>query len=105
MTFFSPGARIISVDQHDSRMCHLGLFVFFPQIFLDQNFVSDPSPDTVATISLPSALHDHLLPGRSNTTRVQFSFYGTQELFQVFFCLFLASFLFVVAAAVFSFNE
>ncbi|XP_030251405.1 adhesion G-protein coupled receptor G4 isoform X2 [Sparus aurata] len=53
-----------------------------PQIFLDQNFVSDPSPDTVATISLPSALHDHLLPGRSNTTRVQFSFFGTQELFQ-----------------------
>ncbi|XP_073342675.1 adhesion G-protein coupled receptor G2 [Pagrus major] len=39
-----------------------------PEIFLDQTFVSDPSPDTVATISLPSALHDHLLPGRMSAS-------------------------------------
>uniref|UniRef100_A0A672YPL4 Adhesion G protein-coupled receptor G4b n=1 Tax=Sphaeramia orbicularis TaxID=375764 RepID=A0A672YPL4_9TELE len=45
-------------------------------------FASDPLPDTDATISLPSELNNFFTPGERNTTRVQFQFYGTQELFQ-----------------------
>ncbi|XP_035524672.1 adhesion G-protein coupled receptor G4 [Morone saxatilis] len=53
-----------------------------PKIFLNQSFVSQPFPDTIATISLPSAIHNFFLPGQGNKTRVQFHFYGKQELFQ-----------------------
>ncbi|KAE8285729.1 Adhesion G-protein coupled receptor G4 [Larimichthys crocea] len=53
-----------------------------PKIFLDPNFQSQPLPDTDATISLPSELHDLFIPGQRNKTRVQFNFYGTQKLFQ-----------------------
>ncbi|TKS72207.1 G-protein coupled receptor G4 [Collichthys lucidus] len=53
-----------------------------PKIFLDPNFLSEPLPDTDATISLPSELHDLFIPGQRNKTRVQFNFYGTQKLFQ-----------------------
>ncbi|XP_038556127.1 adhesion G-protein coupled receptor G2 isoform X2 [Micropterus salmoides] len=53
-----------------------------PEIFLNQSFVSQPLSDTNATISLPSTLHNFFPPGERNTTRVQFNFYGTQDLFQ-----------------------
>lgn len=53
-----------------------------PKVFIDQSFVSDALPDTDATISLPSELNNFFNPGERDTTRVQFQFYGTQELFQ-----------------------
>ncbi|XP_042348822.1 adhesion G-protein coupled receptor G6 [Plectropomus leopardus] len=52
-----------------------------PEIFVNQSYVGEPLPDTDATISLPSELHN-FLPGDRNKTRVQFQFYGTDELFQ-----------------------
>ncbi|XP_076595857.1 adhesion G protein-coupled receptor G4a [Chaetodon auriga] len=53
-----------------------------PKIFLNQSFVSEPLPDKDAIISLPSELHNFLNPGQHKKTRIQFNFYGTQELFQ-----------------------
>ncbi|XP_044061882.1 adhesion G-protein coupled receptor G4 isoform X2 [Siniperca chuatsi] len=53
-----------------------------PKIFLNQSFVSESFPDTDATISLPSALHNFFPPGERNKTRIQFHFYGTHDLFQ-----------------------
>ncbi|XP_035802538.2 adhesion G-protein coupled receptor G4 isoform X2 [Amphiprion ocellaris] len=53
-----------------------------PEIFVDQGFVSGPLPETNGTISLPSALHDFFHPGAGNATRIQFQFYGNNELFQ-----------------------
>ncbi|KAK5864619.1 hypothetical protein PBY51_015848 [Eleginops maclovinus] len=53
-----------------------------PKIFLNQNFESDPLPDTDATISLPSDLYNYFPPGDTNMTRVQFQFFATNGLFQ-----------------------
>ncbi|XP_028271747.1 adhesion G-protein coupled receptor G4 isoform X2 [Parambassis ranga] len=53
-----------------------------PQVFVSQRFESDPLPYTNATISLPSALDSFFPPGVRNSTRVQFQFYGTGDLFQ-----------------------
>ncbi|XP_056898420.1 adhesion G-protein coupled receptor G6 isoform X3 [Takifugu flavidus] len=53
-----------------------------PQIFLNRSFVSEPLPDTAATISLPSDLEDFFSAGEGNKTRIQFHFYGSQKLFQ-----------------------
>ncbi|XP_023277381.1 adhesion G-protein coupled receptor G4-like isoform X1 [Seriola lalandi dorsalis] len=53
--------------------------LLIPNTFVNQSFVSKPLPDTDATISLPSALHNFF---KGNTTRVQFQFYGTDDLFQ-----------------------
>ncbi|XP_034545192.1 adhesion G-protein coupled receptor G4 isoform X2 [Notolabrus celidotus] len=53
-----------------------------PEIFIDPCFVSEPLPDSDATISLPAALHDLFPPGEVKRTRIQFQFYGTAELFQ-----------------------
>ncbi|XP_071314384.1 adhesion G-protein coupled receptor G6 [Trachinotus anak] len=50
-----------------------------PNTFVSQSFLNKPIPDTNATISLPSELHNFFT---RNTTRVQFHFYGTDELFQ-----------------------
>ncbi|XP_062249160.1 adhesion G-protein coupled receptor G4 isoform X1 [Platichthys flesus] len=47
--------------------------------FVNWNFVSEPLPDTDATISLPSELNNCFT---RDTTRVQFQFHGTPELFQ-----------------------
>lgn len=55
----------------------------FCQTFLNQGFMSEPFPDTEATISLPPELRDLFVPGKTNKTRIQFHFYGTQKLFQV----------------------
>ncbi|XP_068571143.1 adhesion G-protein coupled receptor G6 [Cebidichthys violaceus] len=53
-----------------------------PEIFVNHSFVSGLLPDTNATISLPSELHNFLPSGERNKTRVQFQFYGTDDLFQ-----------------------
>lgn len=47
--------------------------------------MNKPHPTANATISLPSALNDFFPTGGRNTTRVQFQFYGTHELFQVLY--------------------
>ncbi|XP_069388135.1 adhesion G-protein coupled receptor G6 isoform X2 [Paralichthys olivaceus] len=47
--------------------------------FFMWDFVGEPLPDTDATISLPSELQNCFT---RNTTRVQFQFHGTNELFQ-----------------------
>ncbi|XP_051934892.1 adhesion G-protein coupled receptor G2 [Hippocampus zosterae] len=53
-----------------------------PNVLVNQSFEGKPIPDANATISLPSTLHNFLPPGQRNKTRVQFQFYGTQDLFQ-----------------------
>ncbi|XP_017263583.2 adhesion G-protein coupled receptor G4 [Kryptolebias marmoratus] len=53
-----------------------------PEVFFNQSFVNKPSSGTDATISLPSELNNFLPTGERNTTRVQFQFYGTPDLFQ-----------------------
>nr|XP_015804819.2 adhesion G-protein coupled receptor G4 [Nothobranchius furzeri]XP_054595207.1 adhesion G-protein coupled receptor G4 [Nothobranchius furzeri] len=53
-----------------------------PEIFVNQSFVSKPLPQTDATISLPFEVNNFFPPGVRNTTRVQFQFYGTPDLFQ-----------------------
>ncbi|XP_027863851.1 adhesion G-protein coupled receptor G4 isoform X2 [Xiphophorus couchianus] len=53
-----------------------------PEIFVNQSFVSKPLAETSATISLPAEINNFFPPGVRNTTRVQFHFYGTPNLFQ-----------------------
>ncbi|XP_041845968.1 adhesion G-protein coupled receptor G4 [Melanotaenia boesemani] len=53
-----------------------------PEVFVNQSFVSNPLPKTSATIALPSVLNNFFPSGGRNTTRVQFQFYGTLDLFQ-----------------------
>ncbi|XP_061755989.1 adhesion G-protein coupled receptor G2 [Nerophis ophidion] len=53
-----------------------------PNVFVNRSFEGQPISGANVTISLPSALHNFLPPGARNTTRVQFQFYGTQDLFQ-----------------------
>ncbi|XP_019718863.1 adhesion G-protein coupled receptor G4 isoform X2 [Hippocampus comes] len=53
-----------------------------PNVLVNQSFEGKPIPAANATISLPSTLHNFLPPGQRNKTRVQFQFYGTQDLFQ-----------------------
>ncbi|KAM9849666.1 adhesion G-protein coupled receptor G6 [Aulostomus maculatus] len=53
-----------------------------PTVFINQSFTSEPFPGTDATISLPPAPYGLFTPGESDKTRVQFQFYGTQDLFQ-----------------------
>lgn len=52
-----------------------------PQVFVDQKFVSDQIPNTEASISLPPEVQNFFSQDR-NTSRVQFQFYATDELFQ-----------------------
>ncbi|KAM7417411.1 hypothetical protein PAMA_017186 [Pampus argenteus] len=51
-----------------------------PKIFVNYSFMSDPLSEIDAAISLPYALHNFFSEG--NKTRVQFQFYGTEDLFQ-----------------------
>uniref|UniRef100_A0A4W6EDU5 Adhesion G protein-coupled receptor G4a n=1 Tax=Lates calcarifer TaxID=8187 RepID=A0A4W6EDU5_LATCA len=53
--------------------------VLIPKTFVNKSFVSEPLPNTNATISLPSTLYNFFT---KNTSRVQFQFYGTNDLFQ-----------------------
>ncbi|XP_071772292.2 adhesion G protein-coupled receptor G4a [Centroberyx gerrardi] len=86
LTAPSLGFSMINVDPDKFRGLTFGVSSLSsgldPKIFVNQNFVSEPFPDTVATISLPSALHDFFPPGDRNRTRVQFQFYGVQDLFK-----------------------
>ncbi|KAM8908724.1 adhesion G-protein coupled receptor G4 [Spinachia spinachia] len=53
-----------------------------PEVFFNHDVVDERLPGTNATICLPSELKDFLPSGERNTTRVQFQFYGTDDLFQ-----------------------
>ncbi|XP_061542585.1 adhesion G-protein coupled receptor G2 [Phycodurus eques] len=53
-----------------------------PNVFVNQTSEGKPIPEANVTILLPSTLHNFLPPGKRNKTRVQFQFYGTQDLFQ-----------------------
>ncbi|KAL6117451.1 adgrg4 [Pungitius sinensis] len=53
-----------------------------PQVFFNPDTVDELLPDTNATICLPSELNNFFPSGERNTTRVQFQFYGTDDLFQ-----------------------
>ncbi|XP_041653807.1 adhesion G-protein coupled receptor G4 [Cheilinus undulatus] len=53
-----------------------------PEVSVNQSFEGKPPTDTDAAISLPPSLHQHFPPGGTQRTRIQFQFYGTQELFQ-----------------------
>ncbi|KAM6999760.1 adhesion G-protein coupled receptor G6 isoform 2-T2 [Tautogolabrus adspersus] len=77
---------MVNVDPGDFRGLTFGVSftspILNPKVFVNQSFVSEPLPDTDATISLPPALHDLFTPGEDNKTRIQFHFFGTAELFQ-----------------------
>ncbi|CAN9515128.1 unnamed protein product [Ophioblennius macclurei] len=53
-----------------------------PEVFLNQGFVGEPVAETLVTIALPAALNNFFTPGVRNSTRVQFQFYSTYELFE-----------------------
>ncbi|XP_037118984.1 adhesion G-protein coupled receptor G6-like [Syngnathus acus] len=53
-----------------------------PNVLVNQSYEGKPISEANATISLPSTLYNFLSPGQRNKTRVQFQFYGTQDLFQ-----------------------
>ncbi|XP_015237430.1 PREDICTED: adhesion G-protein coupled receptor G4 [Cyprinodon variegatus] len=53
-----------------------------PEVFVNQSFVNQSHAEANATISLPTELINFFPHGVRNTTRVQFHFYGTLDLFQ-----------------------
>ncbi|XP_030595973.1 adhesion G-protein coupled receptor G2 [Archocentrus centrarchus] len=86
LTAPSLGFSMINVDPDDFSGLTFGASIVLPtmspEMFVDQGFVNKPHPTANATISLPSALNSFFPTGGRNTTRVQFQFYGTHELFQ-----------------------
>lgn len=52
-----------------------------PEVFVDQKFDSDQIQNTKASISLPHEVQS-FFPLEKNTTRLQFQFFATDELFQ-----------------------
>ncbi|XP_028316297.1 adhesion G-protein coupled receptor G4 isoform X2 [Gouania willdenowi] len=86
LTASSLALSMVSAEQEDFGGLTFGVSsdpsTMNPKIFVNQSFVSDPLPETVATISLPSGLNKFFQPGVRNKTRIQFHFYGNTELFQ-----------------------
>ncbi|CAK6964668.1 adhesion G-protein coupled receptor G4 [Scomber scombrus] len=84
LTAPSLALSMINVDQSEFSGLTFGVFSIssnlIPKIFVNQSFISGPLPETNATISLPSTLNEFFPKG--NKTRVQFQFYGTDDLFQ-----------------------
>ncbi|XP_049899008.1 adhesion G-protein coupled receptor G4 isoform X2 [Epinephelus moara] len=82
----SLALSMINVDPNEFRGLTFGVSalspVLNPEVFVNQSFASEPLPGTDATISLPAEVHDFFNPGERNKTRVQFQFYGTDDLFQ-----------------------
>uniref|UniRef100_A0A096MA38 Adhesion G protein-coupled receptor G4a n=1 Tax=Poecilia formosa TaxID=48698 RepID=A0A096MA38_POEFO len=76
---------MINVDPDEFSGLTFGVSVsstLNPEIFVNQSFVSKPLAETNVTISLPAEINNFFPPGVRNTTRVQFHFYGTPDLFQ-----------------------
>ncbi|XP_024117759.1 adhesion G-protein coupled receptor G4 [Oryzias melastigma] len=81
----SLALSVVNVDPEEFRGLTFGASLestMNPEVFVNQTFVGEPLPETNATISLPPEINNFFPPGERNTTRVQFQFYGTQNLFQ-----------------------
>ncbi|XP_062332900.1 adhesion G-protein coupled receptor G2 [Osmerus eperlanus] len=85
VTVPSLAVSMVNVDPDQFHGLTFGVSSFstglVPEIFVNQSFVSDPFEGAVASISLPSAL-ETILHNNGNRRRVQFQFYGVQELFK-----------------------
>ncbi|XP_045579874.1 adhesion G-protein coupled receptor G4 [Salmo salar] len=85
VTVPSLALSMINVDPEQFQGLTFGVSSFLtglvPEIFVNQAFLSRPCDGTVASISLPQSLHNFFSQGNKNK-RVQFHFYGIQELFK-----------------------
>ncbi|XP_045081554.1 adhesion G-protein coupled receptor G4 [Coregonus clupeaformis] len=85
VTVPSLALSMINVDPVQFQGLTFGVSSFstglVPEIFVNQIFLSQPCDGTVASISLPQALHN-FFPQGNKKKRVQFHFYGIQELFK-----------------------
>nr|XP_040029884.1 adhesion G-protein coupled receptor G4 [Gasterosteus aculeatus aculeatus] len=82
----SMALSMINVGQNDFSGLTFGVSCVSPdlkpQVFFNNDIVGELLPDTNATICLPSELNTFFPSGERNTTRVQFQFYATDDLFQ-----------------------
>ncbi|XP_055783912.1 adhesion G-protein coupled receptor G2-like [Salvelinus fontinalis] len=85
VTVPSLALSMINVDPEQFQGLTFGVSSFStglaPEIFVNQTFLSQPCDGTVASISLPRAIQN-FFPEGNKKKRVQFHFYGTQELFK-----------------------
>ncbi|XP_028975258.1 adhesion G-protein coupled receptor G4 [Esox lucius] len=85
VTVPSLSLSMVNVDKDNFQGFTFGVSSFstdlVPEIFVNQTFVSQPPENTVVSISLPSALQNFFPPGHKKN-RIQFHFYGTQDLFE-----------------------
>ncbi|XP_035619608.1 adhesion G-protein coupled receptor G2-like [Oncorhynchus keta] len=85
VTVPSLALSMINVDPEQFQGLTFGVSSFStglaPEIFVNQTFLSQPCDGTVASISLPRDLQN-FFPEGNKKKRVQFHFYGTQELFK-----------------------
>uniref|UniRef100_A0A8C7DYA7 Uncharacterized protein n=1 Tax=Oncorhynchus kisutch TaxID=8019 RepID=A0A8C7DYA7_ONCKI len=76
---------MINVDPEQFQGLTFGVSSFstglVPETYVNQTFLSRPCDGTVASISLPQSLHN-FFPQGNKKKRVQFHFYGIQELFK-----------------------
>ncbi|XP_054648784.1 adhesion G-protein coupled receptor G6 isoform X2 [Dunckerocampus dactyliophorus] len=88
LSLTAPSLALSMIDVHLDRFGGLTFGVSSltsfqePNVFVNQSFEGKPISGANVTISLPSALQNFLPPGERNKTRIQFQFYGTQDLFQ-----------------------
>ncbi|CAB1337184.1 unnamed protein product, partial [Coregonus sp. 'balchen'] len=85
VTVPSLALSMINVDPGQFQGLTFGVSSFStglaPEIFVNQTFMSQPSDGRVVSISLPHALQN-FFPEENKKKRVQFHFYGIQELFR-----------------------
>ncbi|XP_076877322.1 adhesion G protein-coupled receptor G4a isoform X3 [Brachyhypopomus gauderio] len=82
----SLALQLLNVDPASFRGLTFGVSSFQtglpPEIFLSHEFAEQGSINTVASISLPTALDSFFPQNNNNRSRIQFHFYGTGNLFQ-----------------------
>nr|XP_046178718.1 adhesion G-protein coupled receptor G4-like [Oncorhynchus gorbuscha] len=85
VTVPSLALSMINVDPEQFQGLTFGVSSFstglVPETYVNQTFLSRPCDGTVASISLPQSLHN-FFPQGNKKNRVQFHFYGIQELFK-----------------------
>ncbi|XP_064829807.1 adhesion G-protein coupled receptor G4-like [Oncorhynchus masou masou] len=85
VTVTSLALSMINVDPEQFQGLTFGVSSFstglVPETYVNQTFLSRPCDGTVASISLPQSLHN-FFPQGNKKKRVQFHFYGIQELFK-----------------------
>ncbi|XP_055743982.1 adhesion G-protein coupled receptor G4-like [Salvelinus fontinalis] len=85
VTVPSLALSLINVDPEQFQGLTFGVSSFStgldPETFVNQTFLRRPCDGTVASISLPQSLHN-FFPQGNKKKRVQFHFYGIQELFK-----------------------